>query len=368
MKKEMKKLIATVLTVLLLSMGLGVSAVCASPGNWETNPDLNAEVSVTDDTITLGIANDPEGDHQPVAVHGATLELPPAEQIYVEYDCDLATWDSYNPVSVAGTGYWDSFSISVSQDEYWDLTLSDPINGDPLSLGFLWGGALFGDGVLDTTSGSAATTMTASTLSTNYLNVVLDTATLPANNGDYPSWGTCEITKVEILGVPSVTKELVDAWDENVDGDDIIDLGEKWYFVLRIDVTNNIDIPIDSVMVKDNLGGDLELNDYEICVGTVNSWTTGKTEKVHLTWEEIGTLYPGQTETMWLLVSTDINTGTGNGKNPGHQEYTSEGTHCLNSGATAKGLVELPSGVVWEVTDTTDEICVETGEAPPIND
>jgi hypothetical protein len=68
---------------------------------------------------------------------------------------------------------------------------------------------------------------------------------------------------------------------------------------------------------------------------------------------------------MVLWVSTDINTGTGNGKKDGHQEYTSEGTHCLNSGATAKGSVVL-NGLVWEVTDTTEEICVVTGEEPPI--
>ena len=359
----MKKLIATVLTVLLLSMGLGVSAVCASPG-WVTNPDPNAEVSVTGDTITLGIANKLEGEQQPMAVHGATLELPPAEQIYVEFDYDLYTWDSYNP----SWGYFDSFSISVSQGKYWDLDLTDPINAsDPLSLGFIWGGTEWGDGVLETMTGSAATTMTASTASPNYLNVVLDTATPPANNGNYPSWGTFEITKGKILGMPFVTKELVDAWAVTGNGDNTIDLGEKWYFVLQIDVTNNIIFPIDNVMVKDNLGGDLELNDWATTTGSVNNWTTGKTKKVHLTWEDIGTLAPGQTETMWLLVSTDVNTGTGNGKKPGHQEYTSEGTHCLNSGATAKGSVEL-NGLVWEVTDTTDEICVETGEELSIDD
>ena len=360
--KDMKKLIATVLTVVLLSMGLGVSAVCASPG-WETNP--GTEVSVTGDTITLGIAK-LEGNTQLEAVHGATLELPPAEQIYVEFNYGLSTWDSYNLNVGPGTGYWDSFSISVSDDKYWNLSLTDPIDvSNPLSPGFLWGGTLYGDGVLDTMSGSAAETMTASTASTNYLNAVLDTATEPQANGSYPSWGTFEITKVEILGVPSVTKELDDAWEENGNGDSIIDLGEKWYFGLFITVTNNIDFPIESVMVKDNLGGDLELNEGAVSTGAFDSWTTGKTEKVHMTWD-VGTLAPGQTETMWLLVSTDVNTGTGNGKKNGHQEYTSTGEHCLNSGATAKGLVVLPSGDTWEVTDTTEEICVETGEEPPI--
>jgi hypothetical protein len=231
------------------SVGLGVSAVCA--GTWVTNP--GTEASVTGDTITLGIANDVELGHQPEAVHGATLELPPADEIYVEFDYDLSTWDSYNPYNpdaVFGTGYFDSFSISVSQDKYWALALTDPIGGYPLSLGWIWGGTFYGDGILDTTSGSAAVTMTASTTLPNYLNVVLDTATPPANNGNYPSWGTFEITGGEIVGMPFVTKELVEALEDpatsNMDGN--IDLGEKWYFNLSITVTNNFDFPIGNVV------------------------------------------------------------------------------------------------------------------------
>ena len=361
----MKKLLAIVLTVVLLAMGLGASAALASPGIWETNP--GTEVSVTDDTITLGIANKLETDTQLEAVHGATIVLPPAEQIYVEFNYDLYTWDSYNAATVAGTGYWDLFSISVSQDKYWNLTLSDPLDGDPLDIGFQYGGTLYGDTILDNTIGSGAATMTATTVSTNYLNIVLDTATAPHHNGSYGSWGTIEITKIEILGVPEITKELVDAWEVPVgEPNGIIDLGEKWYFVLEIIVTNPSSVTVTDVIVKDNLGGDLELNDWLESTGTFTYWTTGKTEKVHLVWT-VGDLAPAQSETLSLLVSTDMNTGHGNGKNPkfpdGHQEYTSEGEHCLNSGATAKGFVTLASGV-WEVSDTTDEICVVTGQSP----
>lgn len=380
----MKKIIAVVLTVALLSLGLGASAAIASPGIWEMNP--GTEVSVTDDTITLGQVRDETPDQQPIAVHGATIELPPAEQIYVEFNYDLYTWDSYNPPTVAGTGYWDLFSISVSQSQYWTLGLSDPLDGDPLDIGFSRGGILYGDGVLDSWTGSGSAMMAASTASTNYLNVVLDTATAPHHNGNYGSWGEIEITKIEILGVPDVTKVLVDAWphsDPQLGGDDnILNLGEKWYFWLDITVTNNTFMPINNVVVKDNFGGDLELvwldnlaapsptpaKKESITWGPTtpgNSGTvqyTGKTDKAHLFWTSVGTLDPGDTATLTVVVATDMNTGKNKNFPDGHQEYTSEGEHCLNSGATSQGSITLTSGAVWPVSDTTDEICVNIGD------
>jgi len=375
----MKKVVFPILA-LILAMGLGAGVAFASPGIWETN--AGTEVSVTDDTITLGEWGDSEGGNQPIAVHGATIELPPAEQVSVEFEYDLYTWDSYNapgtpnPPWYGGTGYWDSFSISVSQGKYWDLSLTDPLDGDPLALGFCWGGTSYGDDFLETNSGSGSATMTASTASTNYLNVVLDTATLPQADASYPSYGEIEITKIEILGVPEVTKELVE-WSDGGDEDGIIEVGEKWCFTLNITVTNNTPLPITNVIVKDNFGGDLELVSTQVDGGAVSDWSgypltkkdnsvtqgevtvewSGKSEKAHLFWNvEDGTLSPGETHTLTVVVATDQNPGS-------KQQYTSPGTHCLNSGATAKGFVELASGV-WEVSDTTDEICVETGQPP----
>ncbi|UCD52930.1 MAG: hypothetical protein JSW27_09880 [Phycisphaerales bacterium] len=52
-----------------------------------------------------------------------------------------------------------------------------------------------------------------------------------------------------------------------------------------------------------------------------------------------------------LTGSTDVSTG--NGKKPGHQEYTSEGVHELNSGANAKGIFQ---GV--QVSHSSDSISV----------
>jgi hypothetical protein len=85
--------------------------------------------------------------------------------------------------------------------------------------------------------------------------------------------------------------------------------------------------------------------------------TTGKTAKEHLTLE-IGDLAPGGGFASDLLVSTDINTGTGNGKKPGKQEYTDEEPTChdVNSGATLKfKLMDNP--FTFSVTTDSIEVC-----------
>jgi len=371
MKKVMFALVVIVVVAAVALPGVALANGFA----WETN---GPEVSVSDNTIVMGPAVAPlEADTQPIAISGATIEIPPCAQVYVEFDYSLNTWDSYNPSVGAGTGYWDSFTISVSQDKYWNLTLTDPADTDAdLAVGFIWGGILYGDGVLDTTSGTGSATMAASTTSTNYLNVVLDTATLPQADANYPSWGEITITKLELLGVPEVTKELVAAEEVDGDMDGNVDVGEDWNFTLLITVTNNTPVLIASVVVKDNFGGDLELVTLDGVAAplTTNAkkesypWTgvtesgtvqyTGKTDKAHLWWT-VGPLAPaGGSASLIVVVSTDMNPA-------GHQQYTSGGEHCLNSGATAKGLVTLASGV-WEVEDTTDEICVQTGSPPPI--
>ena len=58
---------------------------------------------------------------------------------------------------------------------------------------------------------------------------------------------------------------------------------------------------------------------------------TGKSVKVHFEWI-IGPMSEGETQTIFLTVSTDTNPA-------GHQEYTSCGWYDLNSGATVKAMV-----------------------------
>ena len=176
-----------------------------------------------------------------------------------------------------------------------------------------------------------------------------------------------------------ITKELVDAYDTDEMGDSTLDLNEKWEFVLNITVTNPSSTNVTNVMVKDNFGGDLELVSTQVDGGTIYDWSgypltkkkkdssliqgevtvewSGKSEKAHLFWNvEDGTLSPGETHTLTVVVATDMNPA-------GHQQYTSEGDHYLNSGATAKGFVMWDS-IEFEVDYTTDPIMVTTGTNP----
>ena len=99
-------------------------------------------------------------------------------------------------------------------------------------------------------------------------------------------------------------KTLVGFSDEDADG--LIEVGEKTYFALRITVTNNdAENAIEGVVVKDRLGGDLQLDDFLLSAGTLSTYTKGKTDKVFLTWE-VGDLEPGSSQTLDLLISTDI--------------------------------------------------------------
>ena len=58
-----------------------------------------------------------------------------------------------------------------------------------------------------------------------------------------------------------------------------------------------------------------------------------------------------------IRVRTDRNTGTGNGQELGHQEYTEAGIHYLDSGATVKGMMD---GL--RLSDTANPLMVEVFE------
>lgn len=157
-----------------------------SLSQWQTS----GEASVSGGTITLGVAGRAEDETQPSGVHGAWLLLPAQSQYTVSFTYDLSTWDSYNAYTGPGTGYWDSFSVSVSDKPYSQMGYVDPVN-----LPFVWGGQEYGGHVLQTTSGSETLTIPGNPNGANYLNVVLDTGTTTDADGAYPSWGTIQITQ-----------------------------------------------------------------------------------------------------------------------------------------------------------------------------
>jgi len=148
----------------------------------------------------------------------------------------------------------------------------------------------------------------------------------------------------------TVTKEL-DSYAD-ADGDGLIEVGEETSFVLVFTVTNSdSDNPFTDVVVKDRLGGDLEVDDPGLFTvsGPPGKNQKNRTDKKFLTWE-VGTLEPGESRTTTLVVSTDVNPG-------GHQEYTEAGVHYLNSGVNVKGFF-LGS----QLSATSDPILVEVVE------
>lgn len=156
-----------------------------------------------------------------------------------------------------------------------------------------------------------------------------------------------------------VEKVIFDSVDVG-DGDGYLEVGELWGFILAITVTNNTDLDITDLVVKDRLGGDLGYAGADPEPSDMD--TKGKTNKVFLEWE-LGTLPAGDSTTILLMVYTDTNTGTGNGKKSGHQEYTSTGEHELNSGANAKGMIgDL------QVSNSSDPVTVEVLEPGDYDD
>ena len=81
----------------------------------------------------------------------------------------------------------------------------------------------------------------------------------------------------------------------------------------------------------------------------------GKTAKQFLTWDGFD-LGPGETQTLYLLVATDINPGQGKKTEP-QNEYTEAGDHYLNSGANVKGILHEV-----QLSATSDSIMVTVVE------
>src|SRR4030042_405454 len=119
------------------------------------------------------------------------------------------------------------------------------------------------------------------------------------------------------------------------DGDGIIEVGEKIVWDLAIVLVNDLSSPMTDVIVTDNLAAELAVDmtfGFHQSQGTVSYYTTGNSDKLHLTWD-VGTLNPGQQVWMHFFVYTDLNPA-------GRQEYTSPGTYYLNSGPTMKFYVD----------------------------
>lgn len=155
--------------------------------------------------------------------------------------------------------------------------------------------------------------------------------------------------EIDIHPYSGFTKVVVDCthdpWDSVPVGTDV-----HWFLLIEVEnIAGDAIGTMEEVVVSDRFGGDLELDDYDTGNGTVTIRETGCTKKVHLTWSEIADLGQGDTVQLSLEVSTDVNPGSnknkdGKGRRNGHQEYTEEGEHYLNSGAVLK-FVDAETGI-----------------------
>lgn len=187
-------------TLLGATAALAVSGVQAAP-NWVISPDgtggsaFGSTVVVDDFAVSVNF-DDVAG--QPQGIFGAGFTITGHTNVDIEFDSDLWTWDSYSAPTVAGTGYYDAFIVTVSTAGfYWDIAAGDPVLAN--SSTFVWGGANYLDGVENYTTAPGITDMVSlasAAPTTFYVSLVLDTKSLPDSDTQHPSWGSWHVTAV----------------------------------------------------------------------------------------------------------------------------------------------------------------------------
>jgi hypothetical protein len=188
------------------------------------------QIAFAGNDITMGVFGVADATLQSQCVHGVSALLPPltpGNTAYrVTFKYNLYSWDSYNQRVVGtDTGYFDSFSVSVSTQPYASLNRLDPITegedgGKLTGLGFIFGGTHYLDSKLecnpstDPLSAFGCSGVIPAALRTvdipgntggnnnSYLNVVLDTVSNPEADQNHPSYGRVSI--LSVVQVPSV--------------------------------------------------------------------------------------------------------------------------------------------------------------------
>jgi hypothetical protein len=204
--------------------------------NWIISPYSPAgETIITQDPndtanfeIQVGVSSfgSVQSDTQASAIYGAGATLTPNTNGYtVFFDTQVYGWDSYDALGTpapGSTGYWDAFAVNLNQtDYYWNQvaggsgSVFDPIvTPDPAgscvgtgsvasSAGpacvsgtsnisgetWAWGALDYANNTFESNEGSYSLSLSGNGSDPYYLSVVLDTATLPESDTNYPSFG-----------------------------------------------------------------------------------------------------------------------------------------------------------------------------------
>lgn len=139
-----------------------------------------------------------------------------------------------------------------------------------------------------------------------------------------------------------------------VSGDLQIDVQTKEYWDIEIEVGYTDSGSLTNVVVTDTLPAEIDLVSYVNSTGTVDIRVGGKKGRgsTHITWS-VGTLTPGQSETLTLSVTNNLNPS-------GRQRFTKLGNYTLNEGAEVEGY---HAGIDEVITaGPTDPITVEVGQ------
>lgn len=186
-----------------------------SPVSGTTLTDINGDGSDWKILVGANSFGAPEGGSQTSAIYGAGIMLPGAFGYEVVFDFDGYTWDSYNKTVATGQGahdgYWDLFAVNINQQGYyWDLVnggtggAGDPLMStdpagtpvyDPDGTGNLagatwgWGGLDYAAGYFEEEHGTYTISLEGDNGNGYYISAVLDTATDPNSDTQYPSWG-----------------------------------------------------------------------------------------------------------------------------------------------------------------------------------
>jgi len=142
-----------------------------------------------------------------------SAQLRPATGYTIKYDIELTTWDSYSnvgPGECSGSGYYDSFSVSVTPERYWEMKFEDRLQNNPVDgtqFDLLWGGLCYGDSRVEQRQDRLVTgTLPGNVDLPVFLNVVLDTGTEPEADSLFPSWGLITLREVISLDPPDTKR------------------------------------------------------------------------------------------------------------------------------------------------------------------